>query len=139
MIWSRSPLYQLLMLFPFVEKVFGSILAWDVANLWNGKGKGYCVTRHFQTIFQLYRDDQFYWWRKPEYPEKTTDLSCTRQWQTLLHNVVSSTPSMSFENSVNHHNSNLFFKIQYGCRVCKRKSQHIPRCIILLRSYMQSG
>jgi hypothetical protein len=25
-------------------------------------------------ICQLYRGDQFYWWRKPECPEKTTNL-----------------------------------------------------------------
>ena len=35
---------------------------------------GVVVLKTTFNIFQLYRGSQFSWWRKPEHPEKTTDL-----------------------------------------------------------------
>jgi hypothetical protein len=50
----------------FLQGFWDSSVSINVVVVW--------VDRSLSKIFQLYRGGQYYWWRKQEYPEKTTDL-----------------------------------------------------------------
>ena len=65
---SKAPVPSMYTLLFYGIHIHGAVLSFDWVGLW-------CLMP-LSTIFQFYQhDDQLYWWRKHEYPEKTTDQS----------------------------------------------------------------
>jgi hypothetical protein len=73
------------------DEGYSNTVLWTLNLIFTFNGTRFCyvcLMPHL-TIFQLYRGGEFYWWRKPGYPEKPTDLTQVTDKFCRVHNFSS--------------------------------------------------
>ena len=104
-----------------------------------GQGQGVLA------IFQLYRGGQFYWWKKPEYPENTTDMTqaADKLYHIMLYRVNLDKAGIRTHNVSGDRHCKLYcsvYKLKNKTKIrhCRNSSKHRRKRRILDTSQLKS-